>query len=344
MKKNTNMLNNKTILITGGTGSFGSAFTRFLLKNSSCKIVVFSRDEKKQFDMNQELKNKRIQFFIGDVRDYQSINLAISNNIDYIFHAAALKQVPSGEFFPLEAVKTNILGAENVMQAAINNKVKKVILLSTDKSVYPINSMGLTKSLMEKIMISKTKYKSSTDFVATRYGNVMGTRGSVIPLFIDQIKKGKNLTVTNPKMTRFLMSIEESVYLVLHALENVKNGHIVVQKSPAASVDILTNSLIKIFNSKSKIKIIGTRGGEKDHEVLVSKEEMSRAKSFNRFYDIQPETNEIENEKYFFKGFKNKINIDEYSSSNTSQLNISQTIKKLKESALVSNLLKGKNF
>ena len=204
--------------------------------------------------------------------------------------------------------------------------------------------MGLTKSLMEKIMISKTKYQSATDFVATRYGNVMGTRGSVIPLFIDQIKKGKNLTVTNPKMTRFLMSIEESVYLVLHALKNVKNGHIVVQKSPAASVAILTNSLIKIFNSKSKIKIIGTRGGEKDHEVLVSKEEMSRAKSFRGFYDIPPETNEIENEKYFFKGFKNKLNLEEYSSSNTSQLNVNQTIKKLKESALVSNLLKNKNF
>lgn len=339
MKKIINRLNKKTILITGGTGSFGSTFAKFLLKNSSCKIVIFSRDEKKQFDMDQELKNNRIKFFIGDVRDYNSINLATSYNIDYIFHAAALKQVPSCEFFPLEAVKTNILGAENVMHAAINNKVKKVILLSTDKSVYPINSMGLTKSLMEKIMIAKTKFKSSTDFVATRYGNVMGTRGSVIPLFIDQIKKGKNLTVTNPKMTRFLMSIEDSVHLVLHALKNVKNGHIVVQKSPAASVDILTKSLIKIFNSKSKIKIIGTRGGEKDHEVLVSREEMSRAKSYKNFYDIPPETAEIENEKYFFKGLKSNLNFKEYSSSNTYQLNINQTIKKLKESKLVRNLL-----
>ncbi|WP_440672921.1 SDR family NAD(P)-dependent oxidoreductase [Candidatus Pelagibacter sp. HIMB1715] len=340
MKKIINKLNKKKILITGGTGSFGSTFAKFLLKNSSCKIVIFSRDEKKQFDLSQELKNNRVKYFIGDVRDYKSVNSALSQRVDYVFHAAALKQVPSCEYFPLEAIKTNILGAENVMDAATSNNVKKVVLLSTDKSVYPINSMGLTKSLMEKIMISKSKNSSKTSFVATRYGNVMGTRGSVIPLFIDQIRKGKNLTVTNSNMTRFLMSIEESVYLVLHALVNVENGHIVVQKSPAASVHTLTKSLIKIFNSKSKIKIIGTRGGEKHHEVLVSKEEMSRAKSFKKFYDIPPETNEIENDKYFFKGKSDKLKKDEYSSSNTFQLNVDKTILKLKESLLVKNLLK----
>ena len=340
MKKIINKLNKKTILITGGTGSFGSTFAKFLLKKSSCKIIIFSRDEKKQFDLNQELKNNRVKYFIGDVRDYQSVNSAISKGVDYIFHAAALKQVPSCEYFPLEAIKTNILGAENVMHAAINNKVKKVVLLSTDKSVYPINSMGLTKSLMEKIMIAKSKNNSKTSLVATRYGNVMGTRGSVIPLFIDQIKKGKDLTVTNPSMTRFLMSIEDSVYLVLHALVNVENGHIVVQKSPAASVFTLTKSLIKFFNSKSKIKIIGTRGGEKHHEVLVSKEEMSRAKSYKKFYDIPPETTEIDNDKYFFKGINDKLKKEEYSSNNTFQLNVNQTILKLKESSLVKNLLK----
>ena len=340
MKKIIKKFNNKTLLITGGTGSFGSTFAKFLIKYSTCKIIIFSRDEKKQFDMSQEIKDKRIKYFIGDVRDYESVDSAISSGVNFIFHAAALKQVPSCEHFPLEAIKTNVLGAENVINSAIKNKVSKVVLLSTDKSVYPINAMGLTKSLMEKIMIAKSKNSLNTALVATRYGNVMGTRGSVIPLFVDQIKNNKNLTVTNLKMTRFLMTIEDSIYLVLHALLYSKNGHIVVQKSPAATVDVLTKSLIKIFKSKSKIKIIGTRGGEKQHEVLVSKEEMLRAKSLKKFYDIPPETNNIEIENYFFKGINSKNKIEEYSSKNTYQLDVNQTIKKLKESDLVKKLLK----
>ena len=282
MKKIIKKFNNKTLLITGGTGSFGSTFAKFLIKYSTCKIIIFSRDEKKQFDMSQEIKDKRIKYFIGDVRDYESVDSAISSGVNFIFHAAALKQVPSCEHFPLEAIKTNVLGAENVINSAIKNKVSKVVLLSTDKSVYPINAMGLTKSLMEKIMIAKSKNSLNTALVATRYGNVMGTRGSVIPLFVDQIKNNKNLTVTNLKMTRFLMTIEDSIYLVLHALLYSKNGHIVVQ-SHSSTVDVLTKSLIKIFKSKSKIKIMSTRGGEKQHEVLVSKEEMLRANLLKNF-------------------------------------------------------------
>jgi UDP-glucose 4-epimerase len=313
-------LKNKILLITGGTGSFGKEILKEFISTNIKEIRVFSRDEKKQEEVRDEIKNIKIKFYIGDTRDFKSIDNACKN-VDYIFHAAALKQVPTCEFYPLEAIKTNILGTENTLEAAIKNKVKKVILLSTDKAIYPINAMGLTKALAEKVMLAKSRNIKNTIFCATRYGNVMLSRGSVIPKFINQIQKKEDVTITNPAMTRFMMSLNQSVNLVMFAMINGSQGDIFVQKSPAATMLTLANTLKKIFKSKSKIKLIGTRHGEKEHETLVSKEEMSKVIEYKKFYRIPNDQRDLNYEIFFSKG-NNKIEkVNEYNSSNTHRLN-----------------------
>jgi UDP-N-acetylglucosamine 4,6-dehydratase len=318
-------LKNKIIMITGGTGSFGSVAVERFLKNGAKEIRIFSRDEKKQEDMRLSFKNSKLKFYIGDVRNYNSIEFAIKN-VDFVFHAAALKQVPSCEFYPMEAIQTNILGTENIMNAAIKNKVKKVVVLSTDKAVYPINAMGISKAMMEKLMTAKARMckKNETIFCATRYGNVMTSRGSVIPLFIECIKKNKPLTITDPNMTRFLMSLEDSVDLVLHAFKHSKQGDIFVQKSPAATINDLAKSLTHIFSAKNQIKIIGTRHGEKLYESLLSREEMVIAKNEGKYFKIPMDDRDLNYEKYFVKG-KKQISISgDYTSENTKRLNIKE--------------------
>ena len=326
------MFNEKTILITGGTGSFGGTFVRRLLGNKKIKeIRIFSRDEKKQEDMRRLHGNNQLKFYIGDVRDQNSVNDAVKG-VDYIFHAAALKQVPSCEFYPIEAVKTNILGAENVMRAAIENKVKRVTVLSTDKAVYPINAMGMTKALMEKTMIamSRSLKDGETILCGTRYGNVMGSRGSVIPLFIKQIKENKPITITNPKMTRFLMSLDESINLVLFSYEKGVNGDIFVQKSPASTIIDLATALKEIFNANNKIEIIGTRHGEKLYETLLGKEDMARAEDLGAYYRVPADTRDLNYNVYFDKGVcESSQSIEEYSSHNTERLNVQQIKEKL---------------
>lgn len=322
-------LKNKTLLVTGGTGSFGSTIIKGLLKNNLKEIRIFSRDEKKQEDMRLLYNNSKIKFYIGDVRTFESINQAMKG-VDYVFHAAALKQVPSCEFFPMEAVRTNILGAENVLNAAIENKVKKVVVLSTDKAVYPINAMGISKAMMERLIIAKANLygNNKTILCATRYGNVMGSRGSVMPLFIDLIKKGKPLTVTDPQMTRFMMSLEDSVNLVLYAFKHAKQGEIFVQKAPAATVADIATVMNEIFGKKEKVKIIGTRQGEKLFESLLSREEMIRAKDMGRFYCIPSDTRDLNHAKYFIEGQKLISKSKDYTSHNTERLNLKQ-LKKL---------------
>lgn len=337
--RDKNIFKNKTFMITGGTGSFGSQMAKTLLKLDIKKLIIFSRDEKKQFDMMNELKDKKLDFVIGDVRDLKSVETIMRLGVDYVFHAAALKQVPSCEFFPHEAVKTNILGAENVMEACIKFNVKKCIFLSTDKAVYPINSMGLSKALMEKLLIAKSRKNLKTIFCGTRYGNVMGTRGSIIPLFINQIKNNKKLTITNPDMTRFLMSLEESVDLVLYAFKNGKSGEIFVHKAPSSTIKNLFIAFKKIFNKKINFEIIGVRNGEKFHETLISKEEMFRAKNHGKFYIIPPEHKDINYDKYFFQGKVNPKIIEEYNSFNTKRLNPDQVIKVLNKSKHVKSIL-----
>ena len=318
-------LKNKTLLVTGGTGSFGSTIIKGLLKNNLKEIRIFSRDEKKQEDMRLLYNNSKIKFYIGDVRTFESINQAMKG-VDYVFHAAALKQVPSCEFFPMEAVRTNILGAENVLNAAIENKVKKVVVLSTDKAVYPINAMGISKAMMERLIIAKANLygNNKTILCATRYGNVMGSRGSVMPLFIDLIKKGKPLTVTDPQMTRFMMSLEDSVNLVLYAFKHAKQGEIFVQKAPAATVADIATVMNEIFGKKEKVKIIGTRQGEKLFESLLSREEMIRAKDMGRFYCIPSDTRDLNHAKYFIEGQKLISKSEDYTSHNTERLNLKQ--------------------
>jgi UDP-N-acetylglucosamine 4,6-dehydratase len=324
-----NFLKNKSILITGGTGSFGQKFLEKIISADFKQIRILSRDEKKQEDMRNKMHNSKIKFYIGDVRDKSSIAEAFKN-IDYVFHAAALKQVPSCEFYPLEAIKTNTLGTQNVVDLCIENKIKKMVLLSTDKAVYPINSMGLSKALAERIVISKSRNLNSNDTMLciTRYGNVIGSRGSVIPLFLEQIDKNKEITITDGKMTRFMMSLNDSIDLVLYAMKNGKQGEIFVLKSPSSTIDLIAKTLIKTRNSKSKIKIIGTRHGEKDHEVLVSKEEMIRAMSENKFFRISPDIRDLNYANYFTKGNKKLSSIKQYSSDNTKKLN-EKTLKKL---------------
>mgnify|MGYP001987645195 CR=1 FL=1 len=310
------------LLITGGTGSFGKAFLRNQLNNDKFEeIRIFSRDEKKQDDLRKSIDSNKVKFYIGDVRDLSSIQPAIES-VDYVFHAAALKQVPSCEFFPLEAVKTNILGANNVLTLAKQENIKRLVILSTDKAAYPINVMGMSKALMEKVMISNSRNLNSKNsiFCGTRYGNVMASRGSVIPLFVHQIKSNKDLTLTNPKMTRFMMSLNEAVELVYYAFENGNNGDIFVQKSPAASIETLANALISIYNSSSKIKYIGVRHGEKMYETLVTKEEMNSAKDLGKYYRISADQRDLNYDKYFSKG--NTNNLEEYNSNNTNQLDI----------------------
>jgi UDP-N-acetylglucosamine 4,6-dehydratase len=319
------MFSNKTLLITGGTGSFGNAVLNKFLNTSIKEIRIFSRDEKKQHDMRVELNNPKIKFYIGDVRDYQSIWNALEN-VDYIFHAAALKQVPSCEFYPLEAVKTNILGTENVLNAAVSRKVKRVVCLSTDKAVYPINAMGISKALMEKIMVAKSRVSGETVLVGTRYGNVMASRGSVIPLFYDQIQSNKDITVTNPDMTRFMMTLEDAVDLVLYAFKHGNSGDIFVQKSPASTIGELASTMIKIYKSQSKIKVIGTRHAEKLYETLLAKEEVIVAEDLGNYYRVAADNRDLNYNKYFSEGTDpNKI-IDDYHSHNTNRLSESELI------------------
>lgn len=324
------MFKSKTILITGGTGSFGNAVMKRFLNTDIKEIRIFSRDEKKQDDMRKIHKNDKLKFYIGDVRDLSSVKNAM-HGVDFIFHAAALKQVPSCEFFPLEAVKTNVLGTDNVLSGAIEMGVKKVICLSTDKAAYPINAMGISKAMMEKVFVAKAKTVDSdrTLICGTRYGNVMASRGSVIPLFIDQIKNGQPLTVTDPNMTRFLMSLEEAVELVVFAFQNAEAGDIMVQKSPASTIGDLAQAVKELFNAENEIKVIGTRHGEKLYETLLTKEEHVVAKDMGGFYRVPADKRDLNYDKYFVEGDQKLVSEDEYNSHNTERLNIEQIKEKL---------------
>lgn len=338
------MFKSKTLLITGGTGSFGNAVLNRFLDTDIKEIRIFSRDEKKQDDMRKEYKNDKIKFYLGDVRDIQSIKNAMYD-VDYVFHAAALKQVPSCEFFPIEAVKTNILGTENVLTAAISTGVKKVICLSTDKAAYPINAMGISKAMMEKVFVAKSKTVSPdrTMIFGTRYGNVMASRGSVIPLFVEQIKSGQPLTITEPQMTRFLMSLEEAVELVIFAFKNAESGDIMVQKSPASTVGDLAQAMKELFNADSEIKIIGTRHGEKQYETLLTKEESMVAEDMGGFYRVPSDKRDLNYDKYFTEGKKELALQEEYNSNNTERLNVGQIKEKLLSLKYIREELKGWN-
>ncbi|MGI6156293.1 MAG: polysaccharide biosynthesis protein, partial [Enterococcus lemanii] len=326
----------KTLLITGGTGSFGNAVLKRFLDTDIREIRIFSRDEKKQDDMRKKYKNEKIKFYIGDVRDLQSIKNAMYG-VDYVFHAAALKQVPSCEFFPIEAVKTNVLGTENVLTAATAYGVKKVICLSTDKAAYPINAMGISKAMMEKVFVAKSKAvdPERTTICGTRYGNVMASRGSVIPLFVDQIKNGQPLTITDPSMTRFLMSLEEAVELVVFAFQNANAGDIMVQKSPASTVGELAQALKELFEVENDIHIIGTRHGEKKYETLLTKEEYHVAKDMGNFYCVPADKRDLNYDKYFVEGSEALSQEGEYNSDNTRRL----TVEEIKEKLLTLPLI-----
>lgn len=324
------MFTDKILLITGGTGSFGNAVLKRFLNTDIKEIRIFSRDEKKQDDMRKHYQHTKIKFYIGDVRDIQSIHNAMYN-VDYVFHAAALKQVPSCEFFPLEAVKTNILGTDHVLTAAIQAGVKKIICLSTDKAAYPVNAMGISKAMMEKTFIAKSRMVDPhhTLICGTRYGNVMASRGSVIPLFIEQIKAGKPLTITDPHMTRFMMSLEEAVELVLYAFSHAQNGDIMVQKSPAATIANLSQALLEIFQANNAMQIIGTRHGEKMYEVLCTKEEAAKAIDMGHFYRIPADNRDLNYGKYLDEGSPKITLTDEYNSNNTQQLSVADIKVKL---------------
>ena len=340
------------LLITGGTGSFGNAYLKQALsKQSFSEIIIFSRDELKQNDLRQTINSDKVKFYLGDIRDYEAVNNVVQK-VDFIFHAAALKQVPSCEFFPIEAVKTNVIGTNNILTAADNHKIKKVITLSTDKAAYPINAMGMTKALMEKVMVAKSRTMNSQETIlcGTRFGNVMGSRGSVIPLFINQIKNNKDLTITHPKMTRFLMSLSNAVKLVDFAFENGEQGDILVQKAPAASIETLAQALINIFNSSSKIKVIGIRHGEKMHETLLTEEEMFKADDLGDYYRIKSDSRGLNYDKYFSEGDVNNNmfnnmnsnkaeNIDKYNSNSTKILPVEEVEKILKQIPEVKSLL-----
>jgi UDP-N-acetylglucosamine 4,6-dehydratase len=323
------MFNNKVLLITGGTGSFGNAVLKRFLNTSIKEIRIFSRDEKKQHDMRVQMQNPKLKFYIGDVRDYNSIYAAL-DGVDYVFHAAALKQVPSCEFYPIEAVKTNVLGTENVLNAAINRKVKKVICLSTDKAVYPINAMGISKAMMEKVMVAKSRESKETILVGTRYGNVMASRGSVIPLFYDQIRKNESITVTDSEMSRFMMTLDNAVELVLYAFEHGNSGDIFVQKSPASTIGELANAMVKIYNSKVDIKIIGTRHAEKLYETLLAREEVQIAEDLGNYFRVAADNRDLNYNKYFTEGSGSIAQIEDYHSHNTKRLNENELIELLK--------------
>jgi len=320
------MFSKKVLLITGGTGSFGNAVLKQFLTSEIKEIRIFSRDEKKQDDMRMVYKSDKIKYYIGDIRHFDSINQAMAG-VDYVFHAAALKQVPSCEFYPMEAVRTNILGAENMLEAALKNNVKKVVVLSTDKAVYPINAMGLSKALMEKLMVAKSRLLDPEKqiFCATRYGNVMASRGSVIPLFVKQIKDGKPLTVTDPKMTRFMMTLGESVKLVTYAFSNALPGDIFVQKAPASTIGDLALALKDIFNASNELRIIGTRHGEKLYETLCNREEMAKAIDQGNFYRIPADNRDLNYAKYFAKGEVKTSAFEDYHSHNTKRLSLKET-------------------
>ena len=334
------MFKNKKLIITGGTGSFGNAVLKRFLSSDVSEIRIFSRDEKKQEEMRIGLNNEKLKFYIGDIREYDSIYQAMKG-VDYVFHAAALKQVPSCEFYPMEAIRTNVMGAENVMNAAIAREVERVVVLSTDKAVYPINAMGLSKAMMEKLMVAKARLQKSgeTLLCATRYGNVMASRGSVIPLFVSQIKEGRNLTLTDPKMTRFLMSLEDSVDLVLQAFEHAQQGDIFVQKSPASTVGDLATALCELFNSNSKSQTIGTRHGEKLYETLVSREEMARVEDLGEYFRIPSDNRDLNYAKYYSSGEEIISSLDDYTSHNTDQLDVSKLKSLLKKLDFIQDQL-----
>ncbi len=317
------MFKDKVLLITGGTGSFGNAVLSRFLHSDFAEIRVFSRDEKKQEDMRIALKNDKVKFYIGDVRNYDSVHDAL-RNVDYVFHAAALKQVPSCEFYPMEAVRTNVLGAENVMRAAVEHGVRRCVVLSTDKAVYPINAMGLSKAMMEKLMVAKSRLcdADKTALCATRYGNVMASRGSVIPLFLKQLAEGREITITDPSMTRFLMSLEESVDLVLYAFEHARPGDIFVQKAPASTVGDLAEALRQITQRDNPVRIIGTRHGEKLYESLVSREEMARAEDLGGYYRIPADSRDLNYAKFFVEGETQISEAQDYTSHNTHRLDV----------------------
>ncbi len=324
------MFKGKTLLITGGTGSFGNAVLKRFLDTDIGEIRIFSRDEKKQDDMRHQYNNDKIKYYIGDVRDLSSVKNAM-HGVDYVFHAAALKQVPSCEFFPIEAVKTNVIGTENVLTAAIDANVKKVICLSTDKAAYPVNAMGTSKAMMEKVFVAKSRTVSpdKTLICGTRYGNVMCSRGSVIPLFIEQIKNGQPLTVTSPDMTRFIMSLEEAVELVLFAFENAKSGDIMVQKAPACTIGVLAQAVKELFNADNEVKIIGIRHGEKMYETLLTNEECSNAIDMGDFYRVPADKRDLNYDKYFNIGDEKRNTLSEFNSNNTELLNVEEVKEKL---------------
>jgi UDP-N-acetylglucosamine 4,6-dehydratase len=324
------MFSGKVLLITGGTGSFGNAVLRRFLHTDIKEIRVFSRDEKKQEDMRIDLNNSKVKFYIGDVRNYDSMYSAL-DGVDFVFHAAALKQVPSCEFYPMEAVRTNVLGTENVLNAALANGVKKVITLSTDKAVYPINAMGISKAMMEKLMVAKARMTDEcrTVFTGTRYGNVMASRGSVIPLFVKQIKEGKPLTITDPNMTRFLMSLDDAVDLVLYAFSNARQGDIFVQKAPASTIMDLALAVRQLFNAENEICVIGTRHGEKLYETLLTREELAKAEDLGGYYRIIPDDRDLNYGKYFTEGEEQISLLEDYNSHNTQRLTVAEIKEKL---------------
>lgn len=338
------MFKNKILLITGGTGSFGNAVMKKFLETDIKEVRIFSRDEKKQDDMRKLYKNEKLKFYIGDVRDISSVKNAM-NGVDYVFHAAALKQVPSCEFFPLEAVKTNVIGTDNVLTVAVECNVRKVICLSTDKAAYPINAMGISKAMMEKVFVAKSKTvdPKQTLICGTRYGNVMASRGSVIPLFIEQLKNGQPLTVTDPNMTRFLMSLEEAVELVVFAFNNAEAGDIMVQKSPASTIKDLAQAVKELFNSNCEIKIIGTRHGEKLYETLLTKEEHIVAIDMGGFYRIPADKRDLNYDKFFLEGNEELPYEEEYNSHNTTRLSIEQIKERLLKLDYVQEQLVGWN-
>lgn len=336
------MFKDKVVAITGGTGSFGRHVLKRFLATDVREIRIFSRDEKKQEEMRSELNNNKLKFYIGDVRSYDSIHQAL-RGVHYVFHAAALKQVPSCEFYPLEAVRTNVLGAENVLNAAVANRVEKVVVLSTDKAVYPINAMGQTKALMEKVMVAKARTLSTeeTMLCATRYGNVMASRGSVIPLFVSQLKEGKPLTVTDPNMTRFLMSLDDSVDLVVHAFRHGTQGDLFVQKAPASTIGDLVQALKEIFEKDNPVRIVGTRHGEKLYESLVSREEMARVEDMDNYYRIPADNRDLNYAMYFTNGQEKISTLDDYTSHNTQRLTVPEVKKLLLKLDFIQHHLRG---
>lgn len=320
------MFKNKILLITGGTGSFGNAVLKRFIDTDIKEIRIFSRDEKKQDDMRHQLNNPKVKFYIGDVRDKRSVDGAMMG-VDYVFHAAALKQVPSCEFFPIQAVRTNVFGTENVLDSAIQHGVKNVVVLSTDKAAYPINAMGISKAMMEKVAIAKARSlgeNAATTICCTRYGNVMASRGSVIPLWIDQIKAGKEITITDPNMTRYMMTLEDAVDLVLYAFQHGKNGDLFVQKAPAATLDVLAKALTGLFKTNTPVRVIGTRHGEKLYETLVTREEMAKSEDMGGYYRVPADNRDLNYDKYFIEGQEEIATIEDYHSHNTKQLSVEE--------------------